>query len=37
MRRPGVATRYLPAYLGGPRTMLRGGFSGKALLDAALA
>jgi hypothetical protein len=33
----GVATRYLPAYLGWHRAMLRDGFTGRALLDNALA
>ena len=33
----GVATRYLLAYLGWHRAMLRDGFTGKALLDRALA
>jgi len=33
----GVATRYLPSYLGWHRAMLRDGFTGKALLDRALA
>lgn len=33
----GMATRYLPAYLGWHRAMLRDGFTGKALLDRALA
>jgi hypothetical protein len=37
MRRRGVTTRYPPEYLGWHRAMLRDGFSGKALLDAALA
>ena len=33
----GVATRYLGNYLGWHRAMLRQGFTGKALLDRALA
>lgn len=33
----GVATRYLPAYLGWHRAMLRGGCKGTALLDRSLA
>jgi hypothetical protein len=33
----GVATRYLGNYLGWHRAMLRTGFTGKALLDRALA
>jgi hypothetical protein len=33
----GVATRYLGNYLGWHRAMLRPGFTGKALLDRALA
>jgi len=33
----GVATRYLGHYLGWHRAMLRQGFTGKALLDRALA
>ncbi len=33
----GVATRYLGNYLGWHRAMLRKGFTGKALLDRALA
>ena len=33
----GVATCYLPSYLGWRRAMLRHGFTGKALLDRALA
>ena len=32
----GVAARYLPAYLGWHRAMLRDGFSGRTLLDRAL-
>ncbi len=36
LRCRGVATRYLPAYLGWHRAMLRDGFAGKALLDRAL-
>jgi hypothetical protein len=37
LRCRGVATRYLPSYLGWHRAMLREGFTGRTLLDSALA